>query len=183
MKRNLKLKERLEALLFAVLFAMQAILGLLPSDTVQAAVTAIEIWKADQMVDYEYRFNMKYQPGITTYETFGCDNKDSDAFSDHGRSGRDTESVRVSADYKPGSAGIRYNNVGKDGEGNIVDVRLTLMGVENAERRYDIRTPISKTENNGGLSFGWENNESYPIVGFSKNSIGIFYLLCRICEN
>ena len=174
MKRSLKLKERLGALLLAALFAMQAILGLLPVDTVQAAVKSIEVWKTDQMLEYEYRFNMKYQPGVTTYETFGCDNKDSDAFSDHGRSERDTESVRVSADYKPGSAGIRYNNVGKDGAGNIVDVRLTLMGVENAERRYDIRTPISKTENNGGLSFGWENNESYPIVGFSKNSIGVF---------
>ena len=174
MKRSLKLKERLGALLLAVLFAMQAILGLLPVDTVQAAVKSIEVWKTDQMLEYEYSFNMKYQPGVTTYETFGCDNKDSDAFSDHGRSERDTESVRVSADYKPGSAGIRYNNVGKDGAGNIVDVRLTLMGVENAERRYDIRTPISKTENNGGLSFGWENNESYPIVGFSKNSIGVF---------
>lgn len=174
MKRSLKLKERLGALLLAVLFAMQAILGLLPVDTVQAAVKSIEVWKTDQMLEYEYRFNMKYQPGVTTYETFGCDNKDSDAFSDHGRSERDTESVRVSADYKPGSAGIRYNNVGKDGAGNIVDVRLTLMGVENAERRYDIRTPISKTENDGGLSFDWENNESYPIVGFSKNSIGVF---------
>lgn len=174
MKRSLKLKERLGVLLLAALFAMQAILGLLPVDTVQAAVKSIEVWKTDQMLEYEYRFNMKYQPGVTTYETFGCDNKDSDAFSDHGRSERDTESVRVSADYKPGSAGIRYNNVGKDGAGNIVDVRLTLMGVENAERRYDIRTPISKTENNGGLSFGWENNESYPIVGFSKNSIGVF---------
>ena len=174
MKRSLKLKERLGALLLAVLFAMQAILGLLPVDTVQAAVKSIEVWKTDQMLEYEYRFNMKYQPVVTTYETFGCDNKDSDAFSDHGRSERDTESVRVSADYKPGSAGIRYNNVGKDGAGNIVDVRLTLMGVENAERRYDIRTPISKTENDGGLSFDWENNESYPIVGFSKNSIGVF---------
>lgn len=174
MKCNLKLKERLEALLLAVLLVMQTILGLLPADMVQAAVKAIEIWQADQMVDYEYRFDMKYQPGITTYETFGCDNQDSDAFSDHGRSDRDTESVRVSENYKPGSAGIRYNNVGKDGSGNIVDVRLTLMGVENVERRYDIRTPISKSENKGGLSFGWEDNESYPIVGFSRNSIGVF---------
>ena len=46
---------------------------------------------------------------------------------------RDTECVRVGADYKAGSAGMRYNNVGKDGNGNIVDVRLILVGVENAE--------------------------------------------------
>ena len=118
MKRSLKLKECLEALLLAVLFAMQAILGLLPCRYGAGSRNSPSKYgRADQMVDYEYRFNMKYQPGITTYETFGCDNKDSDAFSDHGRSGRDTESVRVSADYKPGSAGIRYNNVGKDGAG------------------------------------------------------------------
>ena len=70
---------------------------------------------------------------------------------------RDTESVRITEDYKYGSAGMRYNNVGRDAEGNIVDVRLTLVGVENAERRYDLRTPVSKKENNGGLTFGWEN--------------------------
>ena len=174
MKRNLKWKERLGALLLAVLFVMQAILSFLPMDMVQAAAKGIEIWQTDQTVDYGYRFNMKYQPGITTYEIFGCDNKDRDAFSDHGRSDRDAETVRVSEDYKPGSAGIRYNNVGRDAAGNIVDVRLSLMGVENAERRYDIRTPITKTENAGGISFGWENNESYPVVGFSRNSIGVF---------
>lgn len=174
MKRNLKWKERLGALLLAVLFVMQAILSFLPMDMVQAAAKGIEIWQTDQTVDYGYRFNMKYQPGITTYEIFGCDNKDRDAFSDHGRSDRDAETVRVSEDYKPGSAGIRYNNVGRDAAGNIVDVRLSLMGVENAERRYDIRTPITKTENDGGISFGWENNESYPVVGFSRNSIGVF---------
>ncbi|MFR5915310.1 MAG: hypothetical protein ACLUGJ_09705 [Blautia wexlerae] len=36
---------------------------------------------------------------------------------------RDTESVRITEDYKSGSAGMRYNNVGRDAEGNIVDVR------------------------------------------------------------
>ena len=25
-------------------------------------------------------FNMKFQPGITTYESFGCDNLDREAF-------------------------------------------------------------------------------------------------------
>lgn len=28
----------------------------------------------------DYRFNMKFQPGITTYESFGCDNLDREAF-------------------------------------------------------------------------------------------------------
>ena len=37
MKRNLKWKERLGALLLAVLFVMQAILSFLPMDMVQAA--------------------------------------------------------------------------------------------------------------------------------------------------
>ena len=58
MKRSLKLKERLGALLLAALFAMQAILGLLPVDTVQAAVKSIEVWKTDQMLEYEYRFTV-----------------------------------------------------------------------------------------------------------------------------
>lgn len=174
MKKNRNLKERLGAFCLALLFVLQAVLGLLPVSVVEAAVDSIEIWQSDQMIDYGHRFNMKYQQGITTYETFGCDNLDKDAFSDHGRSDREAETVRVSEDYQAGSAGIRYNNVGKDAAGNIVDVKLTLMGVENAECRYDIRTPITKTEKNGGLSFAWENNESYPLVGFSRNSIGVF---------
>ncbi|MFR5915309.1 MAG: hypothetical protein ACLUGJ_09700 [Blautia wexlerae] len=40
--------------------------------------------------------------------------------------------------------------------------------------RYDLSTPVSKRENNGGLTFGWENNETYPMVGFAKNNIGVF---------
>ncbi len=35
------------------------------------------------------------------------------SFFRHGKSERDTECVRVGADYKAGSAGMRYNNVGK----------------------------------------------------------------------
>lgn len=174
MKKNRKRKERLGALCLALLFVLQAVLGLLPAAVAEAAVDSIEVWQSDQMIDYGHRFNMKYQPGITTYETFGCDNLDKDAFSDHGRSDREAETVRVDENYQPNSAGIRYNNVGKDAAGNIVDVRLTLVGVENVDRRYDIRTPITKTQKDGGLSFAWENNESYPLVGFSRNSIGVF---------
>ena len=146
MKKNLKLKERLGAFFLALLFVLQAVLSLLPvasGSVVHAAVNSIGTWKDEEMIDYDYRFNMKYQPGVTSYETFGCDNKDREAFSDHGRSDRDAETVRVSENYKPGSAGIRYNNIGRDAAGNIVDVRLTLMGVQNAEERYDIRTPIN----------------------------------------
>ena len=97
-----------------------------------------------------------------------------EAFSDNGKSERDTECVRVGADYKAGSAGMRYNNVGKDGNGNIVDVRLILVGVENAEPRYDLRTAESIVQNKGGATFAWKDNEAYPMVGFSKNSIGVF---------
>ena len=132
MKHNFKLKERLGALLLAMLFILQAILGLVPVCVTQAAPLTVETWDSDKVVDYGYRFNMKFQPGITTYESFGCDNLDREAFSDNGKSERDTECVRVGADYKAGSAGMRYNNVGKDGNGNIVDVRLILVGVENA---------------------------------------------------
>ena len=65
MKRNLKWKERLGALLLAVLFVMQAILSFLPMDMVQAAAKGIEIWQTDQTVDYGYRFNMKSLGAIT----------------------------------------------------------------------------------------------------------------------
>ena len=174
MKHNFKLKERLGALLLAMLFILQAILGLVPVCVTQAAPLTVETWDSDKVVDYGYRFNMKFQPGITTYESFGCDNLDREAFSDNGKSERDTECVRVGADYKAGSAGMRYNNVGKDGNGNIVDVRLILVGVENAEPRYDLRTAESIVQNKGGATFAWKDNEAYPMVGFSKNSIGVF---------
>lgn len=112
MKHNFKLKERLGALLLAMLFILQAILGLVPVCVTQAAPLTVETWDSDKVVEYGYRFNMKFQPGITTYESFGCDNLDREAFSDNGKSERDTECVRVGADYKAGSAGMRYNNVG-----------------------------------------------------------------------
>ena len=174
MKHNLKMRERLGALLLALLFIVQAVLGLLPACVTQAASLSIETWDNDKTVDYSYRFDMKFQPGITTYESFGCDNLDREAFSDNGKSERDTECVRVYPDYKAGSAGMRYNNVGKDGNGNIVDVRLILMGVENAEQRYELNTVETIVQNKEGATFAWKDNESYPLVGFSKNSIGVF---------
>ncbi len=102
MKGTVKLKKRLEALGLALLFMLQSVLGFLPGMIFSAAgaVKSIEVWDSDQLIDYGYRFNMKFQPGVTTYESFGCDNLDSAAFSDHGRSTRDTESVRITEDYK-----------------------------------------------------------------------------------
>ncbi len=110
----------LTAFCLAVLFALQAVCALLPACIVRAASSdSVEIWDEDKKVDYGYRFSMKFQPGVSTYESFGCDNLDREAFSDNGKSDRDTECVRVTSDYKPGSAGMRYNNVGKDANGNI----------------------------------------------------------------
>lgn len=80
MKHNFKLKERLGALLLAMLFILQAILGLVPVCVTQAAPLTVETWDSDKVVDYGYRFNMKFQPGITTYESFGCDNLDMKVF-------------------------------------------------------------------------------------------------------
>ena len=58
MKRNLKWKERLGALLLAVLFVMQAILSFLPMDMVQAAAKGIEIWQTDQTdINKHQRYN------------------------------------------------------------------------------------------------------------------------------
>lgn len=71
MKHNFKLKERLGALLLAMLFILQAILGLVPVCVTQAAPLTVETWDSDKVVDYGYRFNMKFQPGITTYESLG----------------------------------------------------------------------------------------------------------------
>lgn len=177
MKHNLKLRERLGALLLALLFIVQAVLGLLPACVTQAASLSIETWDNDKTVDYSYRFDMKFQPGITTYESFGCDNLDREAFSDNGKSERDTECVRVYPDYKAGSAGMRYNNVGKDGNGNIVDVRLILMGVENAERRYELNTVETIVQNKEGATFAWKDNESYPLVGFPKTALAYLFIL------
>lgn len=61
-------------------FILQAILGLVPVCVTQAAPLTVETWDSDKVVDYGYRFNMKFQPGITTYESFGCDNLDRKLF-------------------------------------------------------------------------------------------------------
>ena len=84
MKGTVKLKKRLEALGLALLFMLQSVLGFLPGMIFSAAgaVKSIEVWDSDQLIDYGYRFNMKFQPGVTTYESFGCDNLDSAAFSE-----------------------------------------------------------------------------------------------------
>ncbi len=65
----------------------------------------IETWDNDKTVDYGYRFDMKFQPGITTYESFGCDNLDREAFSDNGKSERDTECVECSRTIRPEAQG------------------------------------------------------------------------------
>lgn len=71
---------------------------------------------------------------------------------------------------------MRYNNVGKDGNGNIVDVRLILVGVENAEPRYDLRTAESIVQNKGGATFAWKDNEAYPGWLFQKQ-YGVLFIL------
>ena len=58
MKHNFKLKERLGALLLAMLFILQAILGLVPVCVTQAAPLTVETWDSDKVVDYGSRFNM-----------------------------------------------------------------------------------------------------------------------------
>ena len=70
MKGTVKLKKRLEALGLALLFMLQSVLGFLPGMIFSAAgaVKSIEVWDSDQLIDYGYRFNMKFQPGVTTYE-------------------------------------------------------------------------------------------------------------------
>lgn len=129
MKQNRK--ERLEALLLAVLFLAQAILGILPARRVMADASVIERWDENTVMDYGYRFNVKYQPGITKVETYGCDNLDKIAFTNHGRSERNADTVRMTGNYKAESAGVRYYNVGRDGEGNIIDFKMSLVSVEN----------------------------------------------------
>ena len=52
MKHNFKLKERLGALLLAMLFILQAILGLVPVCVTQAAPLTVETWDSDKVVDY-----------------------------------------------------------------------------------------------------------------------------------
>ena len=55
MKHNFKLKERLGALLLAMLFILQAILGLVPVCVTQAAPLTVETWDSDKVVEYGYR--------------------------------------------------------------------------------------------------------------------------------
>ena len=66
MKGTVKLKKRLEALGLALLFMLQSVLGFLPGMIFSAAgaVKSIEVWDSDQLIDYGYRFNMKFQPGV-----------------------------------------------------------------------------------------------------------------------
>ena len=71
MKHNFKLKERLGALLLAMLFILQAILGLVPVCVTQAAPLTVETWDSDKVVEYGYRFNMKFQPGIPHMNLLG----------------------------------------------------------------------------------------------------------------
>ena len=52
MKHNFKLKERLGVLLLAMLFILQAILGLVPVCITQAAPLTVETWDSDKVVDY-----------------------------------------------------------------------------------------------------------------------------------
>lgn len=179
MNKNKKILRTLGAYLLAAMFLLHAILELLPPLQVNAAVTMIEEWDENQLTDYKHRFNIKYQPGITTIETFGCDNQDYEALSNHGRNGLNVDTKRMTGEYVPGSAGIRYNNVGKDGDGNIVDFQLSVMEVSGAEPRYDMFTPYTKyhlwkdeLEDNGD-GYDWENGIGQPVVGFFKGPIGI----------
>ena len=180
MKQNKK--ERLGALLLAVLFLAQAILGILPARRVMADASVIERWDENTVMDYGYRFNVKYQPGITKVETYGCDNLDKIAFTNHGRSERNADTVRMTGNYKAESAGVRYYNVGRDGEGNIIDFKMSLVSVENPEPRYDMQTAVFKHNEAEGQgtsdgAYDFPDNIAQPLVGFSLEGIGM-YIYC-----
>lgn len=180
MKQNRK--ERLEALLLAVLFFALAILGILPARRVMADASVIERWDENTVMDYGYRFNVKYQPGITKVETYGCDNLDKIAFTNHGRSERNADTVRMTGNYKAESAGVRYYNVGRDGEGNIIDFKMSLVSVENPEPRYDMQTAVFKHNEAEGQgtsdgAYDFPDNIAQPLVGFSLEGIGM-YIYC-----
>lgn len=180
MKQNRK--ERLEAFLLAVLFFMQAIWGILPVSKVQADASVIERWDENTVMDYGHRFNVKYQPGITKVETFGCDNLDKIAFMNHGRSERNADTVRMTGIYTPESAGVRYYNVGRDGEGNIIDFKMSLVSVENPEPRYDMQTAVHKHHEAEGTgtsdgAYDFPDHIGQPLVGFSLEGIGM-YIYC-----
>lgn len=180
MKTKNKLSQRLGAWLLAVVFLVQAVIAPLPPKPVQAAVTAIEEWDENDLVDYKYRFNVKFQKGITKAVPFGCDNQDQDAFTNYGRSGMDVVTHRMTGGYVPESAGVRYYNVGKDGDGNIVDFQISVVSVTNAEPRYDMLTPYNKyhkwkdDRDDLGEGFAWKDGMGQPIVAFSMRNIGMF---------
>lgn len=179
MKRKKKMLKSLGAGLLAALFLVQAVFGLLPPVSTKAAVTAIEEWDENHIMDYKYRFNVKFQKGVTTVEPFGCDNQDVEALTNHGRNTLRVYTKRMTGSYTPGSAGVRYNNVGKDGEGNIVDLKLSVIGVTGAESRYDMFTPYYKfhlwkdPKEDTGDGYDWENGMGQPVVGFGKEAIAI----------
>ena len=179
MKRKKKMLKSLGAGMLAALFLVQAVFGILPPIEARAAISAIEEWDENHIMDYKYRFNVKFQKGVTTVEPFGCDNQDVEALTNHGRNTLRVYTKRMTGDYVPGSAGVRYNNVGKDGEGNIVDLKLSVMGVTGAEPRYDMFTPYYKfhlwkdPQEDTGDGYDWENGMGQPVVGFGKEAIAI----------
>ncbi|MDO4277158.1 MAG: isopeptide-forming domain-containing fimbrial protein, partial [Eubacteriales bacterium] len=183
MSRKKNRRGRLGAWLLAVLFLLQAVLGPIPPKSVQASVTAIEEWDENDLVEYGYRFNMKFQRGITKAKAFGCDNQDWEAFTNHGRNGGDVVTHRITGNYVPDSAGVRYYNVGKDGAGNIVDLKVSIVSTTNAEPRYDMFTPYNKyhhwkdgTESTAGER-DWPKGMGQPVVVISLDTIG----MCTYC--
>lgn len=179
MKPKKRWKERAGAAALAVLLTLQTVLPVVPLKEARADVQAIEEWDENNLVDYKYRFNMKFQKGVTKAVPFGCDNRDQEAFTNHGRNGIYAATNRMTDSYVPDSAGIRYYNVGKDGEGNIVDFQVTVTGVEQAEPRYDLLTPYRKYHiwkdglEDTGEGFAWPGGMGYPTVAFSLNEIGM----------
>ena len=64
MKKRKKLLKSLGAGMLAALFLVQAVFGLLPPLEAQAAITAIEEWDENHIMDYKYRFNVKFQKAL-----------------------------------------------------------------------------------------------------------------------
>ena len=91
-----------------------------------------------------------------------------EALTNHGRNTLRVYTKRMTGNYVPGSAGVRYNNVGKDGNGNIVDLKLSLIEVTGAEPRYDMFTPYYKYHlwkdslEDTGDGYDWENGMGQP---------------------
>ena len=113
MKHNFKLKERLGALLLAMLFYSAGNSGACAClRNSGGTVNCLETWDSDKVVEYGYRFNMKFQPELPHMNLLGVIIWTGKLFQTMEKA-NDTECVRVGADYKAGSAGMRYNNVGK----------------------------------------------------------------------